>query len=46
MGETFPYGIDPRDRNLRIAPSFPTVAELISAAEVLCLCAKIAYLEK
>ena len=46
VGETFPYGIDPRDRNLRIAPSFPTVAELTSAAEVLCLCAKIAYLEK
>ena len=46
VGETFPYGKDPRDRNLRIAPSFPTVTDLTAAAEILCLCAKIAYLEK
>ena len=45
-GATFPYGKDPLDSNLRIAPSYPTPDELRAAAEVLCLCAKIAYCEK
>ena len=45
-GATFPYNNDPEDRNLRIAPSYPTPEELRAAAEVLCLCAKIAYCEK
>jgi len=45
-GATFPYGIDPNDSNLRIAPSFPSAEEMRSAAEVLCLCAKIAAIEK
>ena len=46
VGATFPYGKDPDDSNLRIAPSFPPVDELKTAAEVLCTCAKLAYLEK
>ena len=45
-GATFPYGSDPKDSNLRIAPSFPTPVELRGAAEVLCLCARIAACEK
>lgn len=45
-GATYPYGIDPRDSNLRIAPSYPTSEELAKAANVLCLCAKIAACEK
>lgn len=46
VGATFPYGIDPLDSNLRIAPSYPDVDELRAAAKVLCVCARIAYLEK
>lgn len=46
VGATFPYGIDPRDRNLRIAPSYPSVDNLRTAAEALCLCTKIAAIEK
>jgi len=36
-GATFPYGKDPRDRNIRIAPSFPPLAELRQATEILAL---------
>ncbi len=46
VGATFPYGIDPRDRNLRIAPSFPTVDDLNAALDAFCVCARIAALEK
>ncbi len=45
-GATFPYGVDPDDRNLRIAPSFPPLAELSEALEVLCVCIKLAAVEK
>ena len=44
-GATFPYGIDPRDSNIRIAPSFPSVAEIQVAIQVLCLCIQIAAAE-
>ena len=44
-GATFPYGKDPADRNLRIAPTFPPIEELRQAAELLTLCAHIAMLE-
>ena len=45
-GATFPYGIDPQDSNIRIAPSLPPVAELEQAIEILCVCLKMAALEK
>ena len=45
-GATFPYGIDPQDSNIRIAPSLPPVAELEKAMEVFCASLKIAALEK
>ena len=45
-GATFPYGKDPRDRNIRIAPSYPTPAELKPAIEIFCICVKLAGVEK
>ena len=45
-GATFPYGIDPNDSNIRIAPSLPPVEELEQAIAVLCDCLKLAALEK
>lgn len=46
VGATYPYGIDPDDSNIRIAPSFPPVDELDQAAELLCICAQLACIEK
>ena len=45
-GATFPYGIDPNDSNIRIAPSFPPVEELKQAIAIFCNCLKMAALEK
>ena len=45
-GATFPYGKDPQDSNIRIAPSLPPVEELEQAMEVFCTCLKLAALEK
>ena len=45
-GAAFPYGKDPRDRNIRIAPTFPPVAELEQALEVFCVSVKLASAEK
>ena len=45
-GATYPYGIDPVDSNIRIAPSFPPVEELRQAMEIFCLCLKLAACEK
>jgi len=45
-GATYPYGVDPRDSNIRIAPSFPPEEELKTATELLCLCARMAALER
>ncbi len=45
-GATFPYHRDPEDRNIRIAPTFPSLDELKLASEILCLCALIAEEEK
>ncbi len=45
-GATFPYGIDPKDSNIRIAPSFPTLEELQVAAEIFVLSVKLVSIEK
>ena len=45
-GATFPYGIDPHDSNIRIAPSFPPVSELEQAIAIFCNALKLAALEK
>lgn len=46
VGATYPYGIDPNDSNIRIAPSYPPVDELDLAAQLLCICTKLACIEK
>lgn len=45
-GATYPYGIDPEDKNIRLAPSMPPVEDLRQAAELFCLCVKLASVEK
>ena len=45
-GATFPYGKDPKDSNIRIAPSFPTPEEMEQAAELFVLCVKLVSVEK
>ena len=44
-GATYPYGKDETDRNIRIAPSYPTLEELDAAMDIFILCIKIAALE-
>jgi len=44
-GATFPYGIDPNDSNIRIAPSFPSEADLAEAMDAFVICVKLATLE-
>ncbi len=46
VGATFPYGKDPQDTNIRIAPTFPTEEELQEATNILVLSIKLAELEK
>ena len=46
VGATFPYGKDPEDKNIRIAPSYPPVDELMTATKLLCICVKLAACEK
>ena len=45
-GATFPYGKDPHDSNIRIAPSFPTLEELKTAAKLFTVCVKLVSVEK
>lgn len=45
-GATYPYKHDPKDRNIRIAPSYPTIEELSKAMELFCVCVKLAGVNK
>ena len=45
-GATYPYGVDPHDSMIRIAPSLPPIEELEKAMKVFCTCLKLATLEK
>ena len=45
-GATFPYGKDPEDSNIRIAPTFPSIEEMQVASKVFVLCVKLASVEK
>jgi DNA-binding transcriptional MocR family regulator len=45
-GATWPLGKDPHDSNIRIAPTYPTLAELETIMQILCVCIKIAAAEK
>ena len=45
-GATFPYGKDPKDSNIRIAPSFPTPEEMKQADDLFVLCVKLVSVEK
>lgn len=45
-GAAYPYGTDPEDRHIRIAPSYPALEDVKTAAKVFCTCLKLAALEK
>lgn len=45
-GATYPYGKDPRDRNIRLAPSFPPLAQVRQAMELVAICVEITALER
>ena len=45
-GAPFPYGVDPKDTNIRIAPSYPTPEELEQAAKLFALCVKLVSVQK
>ena len=44
-GAAFPYGVDPDDKNVRIAPTYPDIEELAKCMELFCICQRIAALE-
>jgi DNA-binding transcriptional MocR family regulator len=44
-GATFPYGKDPADRNIRIAPSFPSAADVKTAMELVALCIQLVSID-
>jgi DNA-binding transcriptional MocR family regulator len=45
-GATYPYGVDPKDSNIRIAPSYPTAEEMKEATDLFVLCVKLISVEK
>lgn len=45
-GATYPYGIDPDDSNIRVAPSFPSLEDINKAVEVFAVCVKLSAVDK
>lgn len=45
-GSGYPYGINPKDNHIRIAPTYASLAELENASELLCICVRIATIEQ
>lgn len=45
-GATYPYGVDPKDSNIRIAPSYPSLEEMKEASKLFVLCVKLVSIEK
>jgi DNA-binding transcriptional MocR family regulator len=45
-GATFPYGRDPRDRNIRIAPSFPSAEDVQTAMELVAICIRLVSIDR
>ena len=45
-GAPYPYGKDPRDATIRIAPSYPTLEELRTATEIFVICVKLVTIDK
>ncbi len=45
-GATYPYGKDPQDSNIRIAPSYPTPEEMLEASKIFVLCVKLVSIKK
>ena len=44
-GSTYPYHKDPNNSNIRLAPTYPSLEEIKTAMEILCLSVKIEYLQ-
>ena len=45
-GATYPYGVDPKDSNIRIAPSYPSLAEMKEATKLFIWCVKLVSIDK